>query len=211
MSCFRLRTSCRVARRCHRYSCPKSLERTAKTVRTPWLVRPPCILRTSRGRRCHAQLRDLVRNRVLQADKGRALLGAEWLYAAWPVRRCLCSECDAPLHYAGVAAPKDSYGKQAYLSECEELHVTPAAQIVKYLEADALVLSHYGIGDKGLQALLAALQVCTVQSKCAYAACSASGASLCAGLGSKPGRHAPGCTWLMVAQHVQCGHDLRGI
>ena len=54
---------------------------------------------------------------------------------------------------------RDSFGKVDYLAQCEALRVTPVAQIVRYLEHEELHLAHYGIGGKGLQALLAALKV----------------------------------------------------
>lgn len=54
---------------------------------------------------------------------------------------------------------RDSFGKVDYLAQCEALCVTPVAQIVRYLEHEELHLAHYGIGGKGLQALLAALKV----------------------------------------------------
>jgi hypothetical protein len=60
---------------------------------------------------------------------------------------------------AGLGKVRDSFGKVDYLSECEALGVRPVAQIVKYLEHEELHLAHYGIGSKGLVALLAALKV----------------------------------------------------
>jgi hypothetical protein len=54
---------------------------------------------------------------------------------------------------------KDSFGKAVYLSACETLAVAPVAQIVKYLEYEELRLAHYGIGIKGVKALVDALKV----------------------------------------------------
>ena len=61
--------------------------------------------------------------------------------------------------YAGASAAQDSFGKHTYLSECKALGLTPAAQIVKYLDSRGLYLTHYGLGDKGCLALIAALKV----------------------------------------------------
>lgn len=69
------------------------------------------------------------------------------------------SSLESPRGFPGVGAVRDSFGKAIYLAECEQLAVTPVAQVVKYLEHEELRLAHYGIGARGVSALVAALTV----------------------------------------------------
>jgi hypothetical protein len=69
---------------------------------------------------------------------------------------------DPPREFSGVGSRqpvKDSFGKAVYLAACQALAVSPVAQIVKYLEYGELRLAHYGIGFKGIKALVDALKV----------------------------------------------------
>lgn len=59
----------------------------------------------------------------------------------------------------GVNFVQDSFGKSEYLAQCEQLGIIPSTQVVKFLQHDELDLAHYGLGDKGVMALSAALLV----------------------------------------------------
>jgi hypothetical protein len=66
------------------------------------------------------------------------------------------------LFWAGVTTVQDGFGKAEYISRCTALGQIPVTQVIKCLQLDSLDLDHYGIGDKGMEALYAALLVCVL-------------------------------------------------
>mmetsp|Transcript_7244 Transcript_7244/g.25530 ORF Transcript_7244/g.25530 Transcript_7244/m.25530 type:complete len:353 (-) Transcript_7244:86-1144(-) len=53
--------------------------------------------------------------------------------------------------------PLDTHGKLAYLAKCDELGLIPVSQVLKYLEQEEMQITHYGLGQAGVQALAEAL------------------------------------------------------
>mmetsp|Transcript_51409 Transcript_51409/g.164368 ORF Transcript_51409/g.164368 Transcript_51409/m.164368 type:complete len:378 (-) Transcript_51409:52-1185(-) len=53
----------------------------------------------------------------------------------------------------------DMYGKQTYLTACEELGITPVSQILKYMEQEDISVMHYGIGKLGVEAMCRGLRI----------------------------------------------------
>lgn len=88
------------------------------------------------------------------APNFRARSSHNFISVALPLRPVL-------MHRAagGVNFVQDSFGKSEYLSQCEQLGIIPSTQVVKFLQHDELDLAHYGLGDKGVVALCAALLV----------------------------------------------------
>lgn len=52
----------------------------------------------------------------------------------------------------------DQYGRTLYLRKCSELGISPASQVMKFLETEDMHIHHYGLGLKGTRALLEALK-----------------------------------------------------
>jgi hypothetical protein len=46
---------------------------------------------------------------------------------------------------------EDQFGRMKYLETCQALAVSPASQILKFLESEEVHVVHYGLGLKGTQ------------------------------------------------------------
>eukprot|EP00983_Pelagomonas_calceolata_P044944 1139502-Pelagomonas_calceolata.AAC.4 len=67
---------------------------------------------------------------------------------------------------SALSASCDAHGKRSsklapnrYLAKCQELRISPVSQVLKFLESQEMHITHYGLGLKGTQALLSAMEV----------------------------------------------------
>ncbi|KAF5827747.1 flagellar associated protein [Dunaliella salina] len=54
---------------------------------------------------------------------------------------------------------EDLFGRNRYLAKCQELRISPVSQVLKFLESQEMHITHYGLGLKGTQALLSAMEL----------------------------------------------------
>ncbi|KAG1657276.1 hypothetical protein FOA52_005470 [Chlamydomonas sp. UWO 241] len=54
---------------------------------------------------------------------------------------------------------EDQFGRAAYLRACAKMGISPASQVLKFLETSEMHIHHYGLGLKGTLALVEALKV----------------------------------------------------
>ena len=63
---------------------------------------------------------------------------------------------------------EDQFGRMAYLIRCQELGITPASQILRFLETDEMHVGAYGLNLKGTLCLCEALKARVHAEKIGY-------------------------------------------
>ena len=79
----------------------------------------------------------------------------------------------------GDTSQEDQFGRMAYLTKCQELGITPASQVLRFLETEEMHVGAYGLGLKGTLSLCEALKARALGGKRWLATSKRRIASLC--------------------------------